>query len=182
MNPFGSLARAGVVLAFGSDSPITPLDPWAGVRAAAFHHEVDERMTVRAAFNAHTRGGHRARGDDEAGVLQPGAAADLCGLGPELGTRRADTGRQSRLMVDRCPSWRARPSRRQPRRRAAHAARRPSSKAAPVLRPKYETIRCRLCRTRATGLVDPINDLASTSQRVSDDTPMIEGKSSRKSL
>ena len=34
-----------------------------------------ERMTVRAAFNAHTRGGHRARRDDEAGVLQPGAAA-----------------------------------------------------------------------------------------------------------
>ena len=75
MNPFGSMHRAGVVLAFGSDSPITPIDPWAGVRAAADHHAEDERMTVRAAFNAHTRGGHRARGDDEAGVLAPGAPA-----------------------------------------------------------------------------------------------------------
>jgi predicted amidohydrolase YtcJ len=75
MNPFGTLARAGVVVAFGSDSPITPLDPWAGVRAAAFHHDLGERMTVRAAFNAHTRGGHRARRDDEAGVLRPGAVA-----------------------------------------------------------------------------------------------------------
>jgi predicted amidohydrolase YtcJ len=75
MNPFGSMARAGIVLAFGSDSPITPLDPWGGVRAAAFHHEPGERLTVRAAFNAHTRGGHRARRDDEAGILQPGSAA-----------------------------------------------------------------------------------------------------------
>ena len=61
MNPFGSMHRAGVVLAFGSDSPITPIDPWAGVRAAVLHHAEDERLTVRAAFNAHTRGGHRAR-------------------------------------------------------------------------------------------------------------------------
>ena len=81
MNPFGTLARAGVVLAFGSDSPITPLDPWAGVRAAAFHHDADERMTVRAAFNAHTRGGHRARRDDEAGVLRPGRGCHVRGLG-----------------------------------------------------------------------------------------------------
>jgi predicted amidohydrolase YtcJ len=75
MNPFGSMHRAGVVLAFGSDSPITPIDPWAGVRAAAYQHAEEERLTVRAAFNAHTRGGHRARGDDEGGVLVPGAPA-----------------------------------------------------------------------------------------------------------
>jgi predicted amidohydrolase YtcJ len=75
MNPFGSMHRAGVVLAFGSDSPITPIDPWAGVRAATLHHAEDERLTARAAFSAHTRGGHRARGDDEGGVLVPGARA-----------------------------------------------------------------------------------------------------------
>src|SRR6476620_8525782 len=57
MNPFGSLARAGVVLAFGSDSPVTELGGWEAVRAAAFHHEQSERITVRAAFQAHTRGG-----------------------------------------------------------------------------------------------------------------------------
>ena len=75
MNPFGSLHRSGVVLAFGSDSPVTPLDPWSAVQAAALHHDPEERLTVRAAFNAHTRGGHRARHDDVAGVLAPGAAA-----------------------------------------------------------------------------------------------------------
>ncbi len=42
MNPFGSLARAGVVLAFGSDSPVTELGGWEAVRAAAFHHEQSE--------------------------------------------------------------------------------------------------------------------------------------------
>jgi predicted amidohydrolase YtcJ len=75
MNPFGSLARAGVVLAFGSDSPVTELGGWAAVRAAAFHHEKAERITVRAAFQAHTRGGWRAAGIDDAGVLAPGTAA-----------------------------------------------------------------------------------------------------------
>jgi predicted amidohydrolase YtcJ len=75
MNPFASMHRAGVALAFGSDSPVTPFDPWGAVRAAAFHHDDAERLTVRAAFNAHTRGGHRARRSDEAGVLRPGAEA-----------------------------------------------------------------------------------------------------------
>ena len=75
MNPFASMARAGVVLAFGSDSPVTPLDPWGAVRAATYHCEPSERLTPAAAFEAATRGGHRARGDDTAGVLTTGAAA-----------------------------------------------------------------------------------------------------------
>ena len=75
MNPFGSLARAGVVLAFGSDAPVTELGGWEAVRAAAFHHEQSERITVRAAFQAHTRGGWRAAGIDDAGVLAPSTAA-----------------------------------------------------------------------------------------------------------
>lgn len=75
MNPLASLQRAGVVLAFGSDSPVTPLDPWGAVRAAAFHFNERERLSVEAAFDAHTRGGHRARRDDESGVLKPGSRA-----------------------------------------------------------------------------------------------------------
>jgi predicted amidohydrolase YtcJ len=75
MNPYGALARAGVVLAFGSDTPVTGLGGWQAVRAAAFHHETEQRITVRAAFAAHTRGGWRAAGVDDAGVLAPGAAA-----------------------------------------------------------------------------------------------------------
>ncbi|WP_405579202.1 amidohydrolase [Streptomyces sp. NBC_01092] len=76
LNPFAALLRAGVPLAFGSDSPVTPLDPWGTVRAAAFHHTPEHRVSVRAAFTAHTRGGWRAIGRDDAGVLVPGAPAD----------------------------------------------------------------------------------------------------------
>ncbi|MEU3828662.1 amidohydrolase [Streptomyces sp. NPDC029080] len=76
LNPFAALLRAGVPLAFGSDSPVTPLDPWGTVRAAAFHRTPEHRISVRAAFTAHTRGGWRAVGRDDAGVLVPGAPAD----------------------------------------------------------------------------------------------------------
>src|SRR5690606_1807993 len=34
LNPFALLASRGVPLAFGSDTPVTPMDPWATVRAA----------------------------------------------------------------------------------------------------------------------------------------------------
>ncbi|MET9791268.1 amidohydrolase [Streptomyces canus] len=76
LNPFAALLRAGVPLAFGSDSPVTPLDPWGTLRAAAFHRTPGHRVSVRAAFTAHTRGGWRAIGRDDAGVLVPGAPAD----------------------------------------------------------------------------------------------------------
>jgi predicted amidohydrolase YtcJ len=75
MNPFADLAAAGVGLAFGSDSPVTPLDPWGTVRAAVHHHTASQRLTLTAAFDAHTRGGWWAAGVDGAGVLAPGQPA-----------------------------------------------------------------------------------------------------------
>lgn len=77
LNPLSGLARGGVTLAFGSDSPVTPFAPWEGVRAAAFHHQVDHRLTARGAFAAHTRGGWRAARMDDGGVLTPGAPASF---------------------------------------------------------------------------------------------------------
>ncbi|WP_425836326.1 amidohydrolase [Streptomyces fractus] len=76
LNPYAALLKAGVPLAFGSDSPVTPLDPWGTIRAAAHHRTPEHRVSVRAAFIAHTRGGWRAVGRDDAGVLAPGAPAD----------------------------------------------------------------------------------------------------------
>jgi predicted amidohydrolase YtcJ len=75
-NPMGAMHGVGVALAFGSDSPVTPLDPWGTVRAAMTHFNPAYRMGARAAFAAHTRGGWRAarRGGSE-GVLVPGAPA-----------------------------------------------------------------------------------------------------------
>jgi predicted amidohydrolase YtcJ len=82
MNPFAAMAAAGVVLAFGSDAPVIPLGPWEAVRAAVFHHTPASRLTARAAFAAHTRGGWRALRPgapgvpaDETGVLTPGSPA-----------------------------------------------------------------------------------------------------------
>ncbi|MFH7594714.1 amidohydrolase [Streptomyces racemochromogenes] len=76
LNPYAAMLKAGVPLAFGSDAPVTPLDPWGTVRAAAFHRTPAHRISVRAAFAAHTRGGWRALGRDDAGILVPGAPAD----------------------------------------------------------------------------------------------------------
>lgn len=77
LNPFTALAGRGVPLAFGSDSPVTPLAPWASVRAALHHHTPGSGLSARAAFTAHTRGGHRAAGvnDGVTGSLVPGAPA-----------------------------------------------------------------------------------------------------------
>ena len=77
MNPFAAMLARGVVLAFGSDAPVTPLDPWGSVRAAAWHTHASHRISVRAAFAAHTRGGRRAARDEsnEPGVLVVGAPA-----------------------------------------------------------------------------------------------------------
>ena len=75
MNPYAAMAAAGIPLVLGSDSPVTPLGPWEAVRAAAFHQTPESRLSVRAAFSAHTRAGWQATGDDASGVLAPGAPA-----------------------------------------------------------------------------------------------------------
>lgn len=77
LNPFAMFARTGVPLAFGSDSPVTPLAPWEAVRAAAQHHTSEHALSARGAFNAHTRGAHRAAAsrDNTLGTLTPGATA-----------------------------------------------------------------------------------------------------------
>ena len=75
LNPFAAFARAGVPMAFGADAPVTPLDPWGGVRAAVHHRTPGNGLSPRAAFLAATRGGRRAAGDDEGGVIAPGAEA-----------------------------------------------------------------------------------------------------------
>lgn len=75
LNPFADLVAAGVPLAFGSDSPVTPPDPWGAVRAAVGHHERGQRIGVAAAFLAHTAGGRFAARDDETGALRIGGPA-----------------------------------------------------------------------------------------------------------
>jgi predicted amidohydrolase YtcJ len=75
-NPLAALAAAGVPLAFGSDSPVTPLDPWGAVRAAVQHHTPGSRLSARPR-SARTRaaaGGRRdatTRGSSPPGRRRP---------------------------------------------------------------------------------------------------------------
>ncbi|MFT4147822.1 MAG: amidohydrolase [Micrococcaceae bacterium] len=77
MNPFRTMMQHGISLSFGSDTPVTPFDPWGTVKAALFHHAEEERITARAAFNAHTRYGWRAAKFLDRGTLDVGAKADF---------------------------------------------------------------------------------------------------------
>jgi len=79
MNPFATMATAGVALAFGSDAPVTAANPWAAVQAAAHHRTPGSGISARAAFTAHTRGGHRAAGRTDRGIgtVSVGAPAHL---------------------------------------------------------------------------------------------------------
>lgn len=79
LNDFATLAKAGVALSFSSDSPVTPIDPWATVRAAVHHNHPRNAISARGAFAASTRGGWRAGGvnDGLTGTLSVGAPASF---------------------------------------------------------------------------------------------------------
>ena len=79
LHAIADMVTAGIPVAFGSDAPVTPMNAWAAVRAAVFHHEEHQRVSARAAFRAHTRGGWRLARLDAggAGELGIGAPATL---------------------------------------------------------------------------------------------------------
>ncbi|MDQ1127384.1 hypothetical protein SAMN05216488_0988 [Microbacterium sp. LKL04] len=77
--PLRSLADTGANLLFGSDAPVSPLDPWAAM-AAAVHRtrggrepwRPDQGVSAAVALAASTSGGSAA-----GSALEPGAVADL---------------------------------------------------------------------------------------------------------
>nr|WP_141789881.1 amidohydrolase family protein [Oryzihumus leptocrescens] len=77
MNPVASMAAAGMSLALGSDTPVTPFAPWEAIRACVNHHNPEQRISARSAFLAHTRGGWRAGGVDDRGYLDLGQPASF---------------------------------------------------------------------------------------------------------
>lgn len=123
LNPLALLASQGVPLALGSDAPVTGLDPWASVRAAANHRTAGSSLSPRAAFAAATRGGWRASGvlEAKAGTLVPGAPASYAVW--DVGTLETPAAR------DGAQRWSTDPRSRVP--------------ALPRLRPTDPTPRCR---------------------------------------
>ncbi len=77
-NPYRALADRGVNLAFGSDSNVTPMDPWGGVHAAQHRDFPEHAMSRLEAVSASTLGGRNAaRQERFVGVLRAGMRADL---------------------------------------------------------------------------------------------------------
>jgi len=102
MNPFAGLAAAGVRLALGSDSPVTPFDPWGAVHAAVRHHVPEHRIPAPVAFLAHTRGGWQAAGRmaaDASGTLAMGAPATFAAWSLAAGDPLADLVRPQCLLT-----------------------------------------------------------------------------------
>jgi predicted amidohydrolase YtcJ len=75
-NPFGDLLASGCRLAFGSDSTVTPMAPWAGVLAASAHRG-GNAISRREALHAATVGGRHVAHQDDVGPLRAGCRADL---------------------------------------------------------------------------------------------------------
>ena len=77
LNALADHKDAGVSLVFGSDAPVTPLDPWGTIRAAMEHRTAFQRVDFDFAFDAHTRAGWHAAGVDDAGRLDVGEWAHV---------------------------------------------------------------------------------------------------------
>lgn len=97
-NPYRALADHGVALAFGSDSNVTPLDPWGGVYAAQHRTHDEHSITRLEAVSAMSLGGRlAARQDRYVGVVRAGMRADLAAW--EGDPFRADDPRDSRCAL-----------------------------------------------------------------------------------
>ena len=92
MNLFATMAAAGLSMAFGSDTPVTPFAPWRAIRAAAFHHEPSQRIDAESAFLAHTRGGWGVAGIDDRGYLDLGQPASFAVWSLDTGSRSGTPG------------------------------------------------------------------------------------------
>jgi predicted amidohydrolase YtcJ len=101
-----SLLDAGAVVAFGTDAPVVPIDPWPGVALAILRHDPSwgeavpaygehESINLDQALRAATVGVATAAKDRLGGRLVPGSPADLIVLPAAPREPRDDAGRAS---------------------------------------------------------------------------------------
>jgi predicted amidohydrolase YtcJ len=83
MNRFKTMLDHGLVVGAGSDSTVTPLDPFLQMAALREHHVPEQRLGPRVALMLHTYGGQalmRGISAEKLGALEPGRRADLAWL------------------------------------------------------------------------------------------------------
>jgi len=91
MNRFNSMLRAGLTLAAGSDSTVTPLDPFLQMYALREHHVPEQRVDAETALRLHTRGPAEINGNGHLkGTLEAGLQADLAILDRDPITAESD--------------------------------------------------------------------------------------------
>lgn len=77
-NPYRTLLAAGIVLAGGSDAPVTPLDPVAGIQAAINHPNPEQRLSPADALALFTSDAAFSLGlESLVGCIESGMEADL---------------------------------------------------------------------------------------------------------
>ncbi|MBI2776721.1 MAG: amidohydrolase [Chloroflexi bacterium] len=88
-----SIVESGAVLAFGTDAPVEPIDPWPGIAMAVLRRDPGwgsdaapfgphEALTLEQALRAATVGPATTAREPDRGRLVPGARADLIVLPP----------------------------------------------------------------------------------------------------
>ncbi|NJD29955.1 MAG: amidohydrolase family protein, partial [Chloroflexi bacterium] len=98
-----SLLEAGAVLAFGTDAPVEPIDPWPGIALAVLRLDPswgedaaafgpDEALTLEEALRAACVGPHLATRDALGGRLIPGSPADVIVLPAEPSSAEGNGG------------------------------------------------------------------------------------------
>jgi predicted amidohydrolase YtcJ len=81
MNRFSSMLKAGMLLAAGSDSTVTPMDPCLQMAALREHHVESERLSPLEALRLHTVGTARLSNQHAArSTLEAGMQADIAWL------------------------------------------------------------------------------------------------------
>jgi len=101
--PMRSLLDAGAVVAFGTDAPVEPIDPWPGLAIAVTRIDgswpagsapfgPDERLTLVQALRAATVGPAVTAGESDRGRLIPGQRGDLIVIATEAVTTPIEPG------------------------------------------------------------------------------------------
>ena len=83
-NPVGWAIKAGLLVAGGSDSGVTPLDPLLGIHAALNHRSPKQRVDLAQALAMFTENGAAAARLDDRGRLEVGLRGDIVVLREDL--------------------------------------------------------------------------------------------------